>query len=588
MSEIAATELTSISAHGSAGAGSRTGLKGAAQGLKGFAAQPAVAKSLPLIGVVLMLGLAAMIWMVFSSAPSRTLFAGLPDAEKGAVVDALNTAGVASSIDRDTGAITVSEDDYHRARMLLASQGLPRSGPDGGEVLTNMPLGASRAVEGERIRNAQELDLARTIEGIDVVQSARVHLAMAQPSVFVRERSQAAASVMLTLAPGRSLGDSQVQAVINLVASSVPGLSPEGVSVVDQNGHLLSRSGDGGAAGESSRQLGAQTAVEDRYRQAIAQILTPIVGDGNFTAEVHAEMDFNEVQSTREGFPAGERALSAEQGQNSTAPAGATPAGAAIGIPGALSNQAPPASQVAAAPGGAVTPTAPGATPAAGPVAEAGASETGAGGQRSENYTRSFAVGREVSVTRQQPGTVKRLTVAVALRNPEGHPRGIPEMQALEQLVKGAVGFDQGRGDVVAINARPFAAAAEAPASSWWDASWVSTLARNGTAILLALVLVFGLGRPLMKKGGAMLAQRAETSRTARSKVGGEIASVLAERARSDLEMKVSLEMIEATRDYEQRAGLIRTFVRQDPARAALVVRDLIRADGKDGGERNG
>jgi flagellar M-ring protein FliF len=587
MSEIAATDLTSLPARGSAGAGSRTGLKGAAQSVRGFAAQPAVAKSLPLIGFIALLGLAAMIWMVFSAPPSRTLFAGLPDAEKGAVVDALNSAGVVNTIDRDTGAITVSDDDYHRARMLLASQGLPRSGPDGGEVLSNMPLGASRAVEGERIRNAQELDLARTIEGIDVVQAARVHLAMAQPSVFVRDRSQAAASVMLTLAPGRTLGDSQVQAIVNLVASSVPGLAPEGVSVVDQNGRLLSRSGDGGAAGESERQLGAQTAIEDRYRQAIAQILMPIVGEGNFTAEVHAEMDFNEVQSTREGFPAGERALSAEQGQSATQPAGAA-ASTAIGIPGALSNQAPPASQVAAAPGGVVTPTPPGAAPAPAPVAESGASETGAGGQRSENYTRSFAVGREVSVTRQQPGTVKRLTVAVALRNPDGHPRGIPEMQALEQLVKGAVGFDQARGDVVAINARPFAAAAEAPASSWWDAAWVSTLARNGTAIVLAILLVFGLGRPLLRKGSALFAQRAESNKTARSKVGGEIASVLAERARSDLEMKVSLEMIEATRDYEQRAGLIRTFVRQDPARAALVVRDLIRADGKDGGERNG
>ena len=574
----AATELTPMPARGPSGAASPAGMRGVAQTLRGITAQPAVAKSLPLLGIVALLGIAAIVWMIIGAAPSRTLFAGLPDDQKAAVVEALTTAGVSNSIDRDTGSITVSDSDYHRARMLLASQGLPRGGQESGDVLTSMPLGSSRAVETERIRSAREADLARTIEAIDAVQSARVHLAVAQPSVFVRENSRTAASVMLTLTAGRSLGDNQVQAIVNLVASSVPGLAPEGVSVVDQNGRLLSHGGGDNGTGASERQLSVQTQIEDRYRQAITSLLAPILGADNFTTEVHAEMDFSEVQSTREGFPENQRALTSEQGQvtnDSTSPGFGT--GTAGGIPGALSNQPPAASQVAAAPGAAVT-----TQPQQGPATAASA----ANGNRSENYDRNFAVGREVSVTHQQTGTLKRLSVAVALRNPDGRPRGLREIQQLEELVKGAVGFDQTRGDVVAINSRTFATAEE-PTASWWEASWVSMVARNLTALVVAGLLIFGLGKPLLKKGSAMLANRAENRSNGRSRVSGEIATALGDRARSDHDMKVSLEMIEATRDYEARAALIRAFVRQDPARAALVVRDLIRTDAS-GGERNG
>ena len=292
-------------------------------------------------------------------------------------------------------------------------------------MITSMPLGASRAVETERIRGAREQDLARTIEAIDVVQTARVHLAVQQPSVFVRERPNAAASVMLTLAAGRSLGDSQVQAIVNLVASSVPGLTPDGVSVIDQNGRLLSRTAGDGASGASERQLAAQNAVEDRYRRAIAAILTPIVGAENFTAEVHADIDFSEVQSTREGFPENQRALRSEEGQLSTEGGPGTPGvtAPAGGIPGALV-------QHAAA-------RRPGRRDAAGRARGAGRSECAGHGRRRgrsrrraaaarENYNRNFALGREVSVTRQQTGAVSRVSRrrrAAQSRRPAAQPR---------------------------------------------------------------------------------------------------------------------------------------------------------------------
>jgi flagellar M-ring protein FliF len=560
-----------VPAPGASGGTALAGVGGVVQSARNFMAQPAVVKSLPAIGLVAMLGLAALIWSVFSTAPSRTLFPGLADEDKAQVVEALRTANVPYSIDRQTGGVEVPEDQYYQARMLLAGQGLPHGGPSGEEMIDNLPLGASRAVESERIHGARELDLARTIEAIDAVQSARVHLAAETPSVFVRDSAQPSASVLLTLKGGRSLADGQVQAIVHLVASSVPGLSPDNVSVVDQNGRLLSHAGGDAATAASEQQLSVQGQVEDRYRQALATLLAPIVGPGNYTAEVHAEMDFSEVQSTREGFPANATAVTSEQTQRTSDTTGG--AGAAGGIPGALSNQPPPASEVTAAPGGAVTPT-PAGTPAA---------ATSDGGRTTENVSRDFAVGREVSVTRQQVGTVKRVSVAIALRTPDGgRPRSQQEMQALEQLVKGAIGFDQSRGDVVALTSRPFAST-EAPAQSWYEAAWISPIVRNVAAVLIALVVVFGLARPMLKKATRAYATRAEQHRAKRTQVGGEIASVLGERARTESDLKVSLEMIEATRDYEARAALIRNFVRQDPARAALVVRDLIRADAKQG-----
>ena len=542
---------------------------------RAFMAQPAVVRALPAIGLVAMAGIGALIWSIFSAAPQRSLYAGSTDEEKSAMVDALQGGNIPYSIDRSSGAITVSEDDYYKARMMLASKGLPRGGDTGEDMLTNLPLGSSRAVEGERLRGAREADLARTIEGIDVVQAARVHLATDSQSIFIRDDTAPAASVMLTLQPGRTLGDSQVQAIVHLVASSVPNLSPDNVSVVDQNGRLLSRDGNNGLNAESERQIAVQTAIEERYRQAIVTMLTPIVGEGNFTAEVHADVDFSEVQSTREGFPQNPGVITSEQGQVSVDNSAAPNEG---GVPGALSNQ-PPAAATASttppgAPGAATTP------PVAAPAA----------GRRNENYNREFAVGREVSVTRQGSPTVRRVTVAVALKTPTGgKARSNAEVQAIDTLIKGAVGFDQTRGDVVALSARNFAPVTTTT-PTWYEAPWVSLLARNLTAVLLAALAIFGLARPIMKRMAASAAARAEAAQQAprpTDTVREEIAQQIVDQAIADPNTKVTIDMIEATPNYETRAALIRNFVKQDPARAALVVRDLLRADAG-GSDRNG
>ncbi len=531
--------------------------------VKAFAAQPAVAKSLPMVGLIALLGIAALAWFLFSQPPQRDLFRGLADADKAAVADSLGTAGIKYAIDRESGTLTVSDADFYKAKMLLAQAGLPKAAPDGDTMISSLPLGASRAVEGERLRGAREMDLARTIEQIDAVQKARVHLAMEQPSVFLRDRSQPAASIMLTLMSGRTLSDAQV-------ASSVPGLSPDAVSVVDQTGRLLSRDSGDPASDASERQIAIQAKMEARYQEGLQKLLTPLLGEGNFTAEVHADLDFAEVQATRESYPKDAAAVRAETG-GWTKNGGPDGPGAVGGIPGALSNQAPPAAQVAAAPNGTVTPQTPGAP----------ATASGEAAKTTEQYNRTFELGREVSVTRNPVGTVRRLSVAVALKDPAKGKRTPAELAQLDALIKGAVGFDQARGDVVAISARKFADVAPADAGKWWDAPWVSLLARNLSALLIAALLVFGIGRPLMKRRAAAAAARVEAAAGARAAMGKQMAGAITDQAREG--GAVTLEMIEAAPGYTARAELIRNFVRQDPARAALVVRDLIRADAAQG-----
>jgi flagellar M-ring protein FliF len=543
--------------------------------IKDFAAQPALQRSLPMMGLAGLLGGAALLWSTMSGAPQRDLFPGMADGDKAAVADALKAANIPYEIDRSTGSLTVPETSFYQAKMLLAQQGLPKAAPDGDSLISSLPLGASRAVEGEKLRTAREMDLARTIEAIDSVESAKVHVAANQPSVFLRDESKPQASVMLRLRAGRSLSDSQVQAIVNLVASSVPNLTPDSVSVVDQAGRLLSAPGGDAMSQASTRQVEIQTRIEQRYLDALAKILTPIVGPGNFTAEVHADVDFTETQATRESYPKDTAVVRQEQGSWT----GDKQAGEASGIPGALSNQPPAASQVTAAPNQTV-----GAPPPAGTTDAANANKT------SENYNRTYELGREVSVTRAPVGTVKRLSVAVALR--EGSRKfSRAELASIETLVRGAVGADQARGDVVALSARSFAVAEEAEVKpNWWEAPWVSTLARNLSALLVVALLVFGVAKPLLKRRAAlaeekkavmeaMVASGGRVPQGTNPEIRAEIASELAQQALFDPSKPVTLDMIEATPGYANRAELIRNFVRQDPDRAALVVRDLIRAD---------
>lgn len=548
----------------------------------GFMKQPAVAKSLPLLGLLGVVATAGAAWLALREPPQRDLFRALPDADKSAVAQVLDQNGIRYDFD-NSGSMTVGEDDYFKAKMMLAAQGLPKSAPDGNSMIDSLPMGASRAVEGEKLRSAREMDLARTIEAIDSVESAKVHLAVEPPSVFLRERSKPSASVMLRLAAGRQLTDAQVSAIVHLVASSIPELNPEDISVVDQNGRLLSNN-DSNAADD--RQLAVQTRMEDRYRQSVIALLTPILGAGKFSTEVHTELNFAERQATRETYPQDEARLRTEQGTWASDPRGQGTGSEASGIPGALSNQAP------------VNPTVTQTNPNGQAVAQGSTNQGTTSAQTAaqpgtppnplmkteETFNRSFELGREVSVTKDAIGTVKRLSVAVALDNgPDGKPRSAQEIAALEALVKGAVGFDQARGDVVALSSRSFAKE-EVVQAPWYEAGWVSPLVRNVSALLVALLVIFGIGRPLLKRRAAVQAAAADQIAAEGQKIGREISTELSRQAtvNPDGSMPVTLDMISSTYDYVQRADLIRNFVKQDPDRAALVVRDLLKEGKKE------
>jgi flagellar M-ring protein FliF len=518
--------------------------------LRGFTEQPAVKAALPAIGLTGAVGLAAIAWMIFHSPAQAPLFQGLSDGDKSAVADALKTSGLAYTIDRDSGTVEVNEDEVARARIMLAGQGLPKAAPAGDAVLAALPMGASRAVEGETLRGARETNLARTIEAIDTVKSARVHLATPEPSVFVRDLAAPAASIMLTLQQGRTLSEAQVRAIRHLVASSVPGLSPDQVEIVDQSGSLLSQLDNGG----DDRSFQLQVQIEDRFRKALAGLLIPIVGRENYSVEVHADVDMSESQSTRETYPKDDKALRREEGNRSNANAAPTPA---AGIPGALSNQPPPASQLSATP--------PASQPAPSPPSAP---------QSAETYTRSFDVGREISVIHKPQGHLSRLTVAVALRDLKGSkPRNTAEITALENLVKGAVGFDATRGDIVAISSRSFVEIVE-PKINFWDAPWFFPLLRQLGAMIVALMVLLMFGRPMLKKLRAALAERAAASAALEQQLLNATGQGVSNNHRGK---DITLDMIESAPSYEARALLVRQFVRQDSERAALVVRQLMR-----------
>jgi flagellar M-ring protein FliF len=518
-------------------------------GLRDLVSQPAVRRALPALAMTGAAGLAAIAYFALATPTQLPLFQGLAEADKAAIADALTASGIGYTLDTASGAISVDASKLHEARMLLAGQGLPKAQPSGDAVIASLPMGSSRAVEGETLRGAREADLARTIEAIDAVRAARVHLATPEPSVFVRESREPAASVMLTLQQGRSLSDAQVRAIRNLVASSVPNLAADAVSVIDQSGALLSSD----QANADDRMFQLQLQMEDRYRQAVVALLTPIAGQGNFSVEVHADINASESQSTRETYPKDDRALRSEEGNKSVNADGRQPA---IGIPGALSNQPPPASQLST--------TAP---VASGP-------QTAAPGQSEENYTRTFDVGREIAVTHQPQGGLRRLSVAVALRDQKGaKKRSAADVAALENLVKGAVGFDAARGDVVAISARPFAEETE-EVVNFWNQPWFLPLLQQVGAVFAALLAFLFIGRPLVKavKGRMIvLKEQAETEQ-----------QLLAATGQPRAANAVTIEMIEAAPEYEARANLVRAFIRQDPERAALIVRQMI------GGAGNG
>lgn len=517
------------------------------QRLKGFTAQPAVRKALPWFAGMAALGGAALTWAMIAPSPQRVLYTQLEDTDRASVVDALDKASIPYKIDNATGMMTVNEDDLYRARMTVASNGAIAT-PDGGaSSLDNLPIGASRTLEGEKVRSAKEFELQQTIQQIDGVESVRVHIAEGAKSAFVRDNIPPSASVMVRLARGRQLSDSQVSAIVNLVASSIPGLSIDNVKVVDQHGRLLSQRNS-----PDADRIDLQSRMGEKLNEQVSQLLTPMIGAGNFSTQIQVELDMDEVTSARESYEKqGVLRSETEQKSQSTAPANA------IGVPGVLSNTPPPQTQA--------QPGAPAGTTNQ-PVPPPSVNDE-------SSATRNYELGREVSVSNAAPGKIKRLSVAIALSSEAMRGGKAGDVDQIKQLVAAAVGADNARGDQVAIMVRKFDKV-EAVEPAFYEAPWFGTVLRNGAAVLaVLLVLLLGV-RPLIRAIRGEPAAKDAESEASETPEGQEVLADGTTRSLSPLSLNGGID----TAMLSQQVSLAQRMVEEKPESAIIALRQMIRA----------
>lgn len=426
----------------------------------------------------------------------RVLYANLADKDGGAVIAALSQMNVPHKFAEGGGAILIPESQVHEVRLRLASQGLPRGGAVGFELMENQKFGTTQFQERLNFQRGLEGELARSIMALAAVQTARVHLALPQQTAFLREQQKPSASVLLTLHAGRTLDRSQIAGIVHLVASSVPELHPKTVSVLDQTGSLLSQDAGEAPNGLDAAQLRHVRQTEQSLASRILAIVEPIVGPGNVKAQVTADLDFTQSESTAELFAPnqGKDVPQAIRSQHLSESAGGTGA-AAGGVPGALANQPPatPASPVNGAP----------------QALSAGGGAGGSGSNKRDAVT-NYEVDKTVRVTRTATGAVRRLNAAVVV-NHQADAKGAvtpltPEqMEQINALVREAIGYSKERGDSVNVVNAPFRGPIElvAPALPLWKQPEVIEMARNlapWIALpLVALMVIFGMVRPALR-----------------------------------------------------------------------------------------
>ncbi len=469
----------------------------------------------------------------------KVLYTNVSDRDGGAIIASLAQMNVPYKFADGGGAILVAADKVPEVRLKLASQGLPKGGGVGFELMDNQKFGTSQFAEQVNYQRALEGELARSIESIGTVESARVHLALPKPSLFVRDQKKPSASVVLSLHRGRSIDEGQVSAIVHMISSSVPELNAKSVTVVDQRGNLLSAANTG-ARGLDVSQLKYAQEIEQGYIRRIETILAPLLGASNVRAQVAADIDFSVIERTDEKYSPNQdprnAAVRSQQSSESTQN-GAMPPG---GVPGALSNQPPtnPNAQIVAP----RPPAAPGATPGTPPTAATTATTTsapGAPGSARKDSTTNYEVDRSISHIQQGAGGVKRLSVAVVVNHRDaadgagknGARALTPaEIEQIRSLVKEAMGFSQERGDSLNVVASAFARedqGEQAPALPVWRDPANLELAKTAGHYLLlfclALFAWFAVLRPLLRKH--LGPPPGTAARAAQKAAGGGVAS---------------------------------------------------------------
>jgi flagellar M-ring protein FliF len=536
-----------------------------------------------LVGIAAAVAVGLTVAMWWRGPSYSLLYANLASEDQAQIAQALDAAQIPYRMAAGGNAIEVASDRLTDARLKLAGQGLPESG-GGFALLDKDPgFGVSQFVENARYQHALETELARTIASLRPVEGARVHLAVAHQSAFVHDHRPASASVFVQLKPGRSLEQEQVTAIINLVASSIPELEASQVTVVDQQGRLLSAPDGHDEVSARERQFDLAHRLEDDYRQRIEALLEPLVGAGRVRAQVVAQMDMTTIEEAREQYRPDSQIVRSEQTseQNSR-----DANGAQGGVPGALSNQ-PPATGVATTP--AATPAPPAANPpatgaaaktaaAAAAAAAAATPPTPTSDSSTKETTRNYEIDRTLAYTKQPAGKLKRLTVAVLIDNAhstgkDGKPIAVAltsqQLDHVTQLVKDAVGFDESRGDAVNVvnssfTEEPAPTTGELQMPALWEKPMFRDLLKIIAGAAVLIVLVLSVLRPLVR---ALLV----SPRTQRMLAApGEAMHALS---------GSSLPVAAAALNHEQQLAQARTLVTQDPKRVAQVVREWVGQD---------
>ncbi|EKN3486885.1 flagellar M-ring protein FliF [Yersinia enterocolitica] len=526
---------------------------------------------------------ALMLWA--KSPDYRVLYSNLNDRDGGDIVTQLTQLNIPYRFADNGGALLIPADKVHETRLRLAQQGLPKGGAVGFELLDQEKFGISQFNEQVNYQRALEGELARTIGTLGPVLNVRVHLAMPKPSLFVREQKSPTASVTLALQPGRALDDGQINAIVYMVSSSVAGLPPANVTVVDQTGRLLTQS-DSAGRDLNAAQLKFTNEVENRFQRRIETILAPMVGSGNVHAQVTAQVDFASREQTDEEYKpnqaANQGAVRSQQVSTSEQ-LGGTNVG---GVPGALSNQ-PSATPVAPI-------EVPQATPAAGAGAAANAAnaanrpataarQTATSSNSRHDQTTNFEVDRTIRHTQQQAGMVQRLSVAVVVNygsDKAGKPIALSKDQLaqVESLTREAMGFSTVRGDTLNVVNTPFNATDDASGSNlpfWQQPSFFDQLLNIGRYLLILLV-AWILWRKLVRP---LIAKKQEADKAAASVNNIVQAAQTTETAKQTKEELALRKKNQQRVSAEVQAQRIRELADKDPRIVALVIRQWMSND---------
>ncbi len=588
--------------------------------LGGILRQPAVKKSAPAILVLAMLVIFGAIYAWTQETPYRGVFPGMAEADQQSALETLKAANFNPRIDAATGQLAVPAARYHEARILLASQGIPRT--QGRGILDSLKdhsaLTTSQFMEQARYSAAIEQELAKSITQIGTIQSARVHLAQTKQSPFAREQTPVKASVIVTPFSGRLVSTNQVQAIVHLVASSVPYLSAGDVSVVDNLGNLISKSPVEGPLGLTSIQAQHKQQTEDTYRSRILQLLEPVVGEGNVRAQVDLVMNFTQVETATEDFD------TRKEGSKTRSEVLAEERAAQLdplGVPGALSNVVPPESK--------------------------STSDTASTEEKkdtratvSSKSTRNYELDKTVRHVKNSQGGIDRVSVAVVIKErapaakekdkdasapaaaaaPSGYSP--EELERLSGLVKGVVGFSQTRGDVVNLMQAKFEPVATSGSGLWYENDVAVSSIKVGLATLVLVVILLAVVRPVLKsylpqapaaapvlpavlalagkpgEAGAEAGTGAKTEGPSEDGEAGEHADEDESNGMSMVEgesleefkarlkksaapkkSSISAEMLDTANSYDDKVALVRMLVSEDSGRVAAVLKNMIKQD---------